>query len=66
MDSQKNPIGLCDTLDESKPEPVLDSFDLKGVANKILSGSVRNIVVMAGAGKLQYMNHSIRVAHDWE
>jgi hypothetical protein len=49
---QQNMSGLfgC-ALDESKPmEPVLESFDLKGVANKILSGSVRNIIVMAGAG----------------
>lgn len=38
-------------LDDTKPmEHVLDSFDLEGVAAKILSGSVKNIVVMAGAG----------------
>jgi hypothetical protein len=37
-------------LDDTKPEPVLDSFDLEGVAAKILSGSIKNIVVMAGAG----------------
>ncbi len=31
-------------------EPVLQSFDLRGVAAKILSGLVRNIVVLVGAG----------------
>lgn len=35
---------------EEAPEPVLSSFDLKGVAEKIKSGDVRNIIVMAGAG----------------
>ncbi len=52
MDSQQMPTtALGSALDDSKLiEPVLESFDLNGVANKILSGSVRNIVVMAGAG----------------
>ena len=31
-------------------EPLLSSFDLKGVAEKILDGSASRIIVMCGAG----------------
>ena len=41
MDEKPTPV--------SNP-PVMDSFDLEGVAAKILDGTFKRIVVMAGAG----------------
>ena len=37
-------------LREATIEPVLDSFDLKGVAEYIKSGRAKNVIVMTGAG----------------
>jgi hypothetical protein len=37
--------------DSQSFQPLLQSFDLRGVASKILSGLVCNIVVLVGAGK---------------
>jgi len=36
--------------DDQRQPAILESFDLKGIANYILSGKGKNIVVMAGAG----------------
>ena len=53
-------------IDDAKPlEPVLDTFDLEGVASKILSGSVKNIVVMAGAGWHMSCSFSMHLIDFW-
>ena len=36
--------------EEEKPEKVIDDLSLKGIAQHIRDGHVKNIVVMAGAG----------------
>ena len=39
-----------DPEEETYYDPLLSSFDLKGVAEKIADGSAQNIIVMCGAG----------------
>ena len=44
-------------------EPLLSSFDLEGVAERIRSGQARNVVVMAGAGISVSAGTRTRVVH---
>jgi len=49
MRSQLGAIGLGDE-EAAPPEPVLPSFDLRGVAELLRSGKAKDVVVMVGAG----------------